>query len=57
MIRNHKDNAYSSLCRGRQFVGEFGNALEVEVVARRDGPLGQDSDVFEDEDAVNGFRG
>ena len=57
MVRDHEDNAYSFLREGGQFAGEFGGALEVEAVAWRDGHLEQDSDVFEDIDAVNGFRG
>ena len=57
MIRDHDNNAYSFLRLGRQFVGEFGAALEVEAAGWRDRHLEQDSDVLEDVDAVNGFRG
>jgi len=32
MIRDHKDNTDSVLCEGRQFVGEFSDALEVETI-------------------------
>lgn len=54
---NHKDNAYSFLHKGRQFVGEFSDALEVKFVGWRDSYLEQDCDVFEDVNAVNGFGG
>ena len=57
MIRNHEDNAYSFLREGRQFVCEFGDALEVEAVGWRDGHLKQDCDIFEDVNAVNRFCG
>ena len=53
MVRDHEGNAYS-FREGGQFVGEFGDALEVEAVAWKDDHLEQDSDVFEDVDAVNG---
>ena len=57
MIGDHEDNAYPFLREGRQFIGEFGDALEVEVEGWRDGHLEQDCDVFEDVNAVNGFCG
>jgi len=59
MIKNHKDNADSFLRKGRQFVGEFSDPLQVEVETMRwrDGHLKQDCDVFEDANAVDRFCG
>src|SRR5258705_300481 len=48
MIRDHEDNAYSFLRHGRQFLGEFGDPIEVEAVGWRDSHLEQDSDILED---------
>ena len=55
MIRDHEDNTYPFLRKGRQFVGEFGDAFEVEAVGRRDGHLEKDSDISGDVNSVNGF--
>ena len=57
MIRDLEDNTYPFLRKGRQFVGEFGDAFEVEAVGWRDGHLEKDSDIFGDVNGVNGFCG
>ena len=57
MIRDHKDNTDFFLHHGRQFIGEFSDALEVETMGWRDSHLEQDCDIFEDDNAVNGFCG
>ena len=53
MIRDHEDNTYPFLREGRQFVGESGDAFEVEAVGWRDGHL----DIFGDVNGRNGFCG
>jgi len=42
MIRDNEDNTYSFLHKGRQFVGEFSDALEVKAMGWRDGHLEKD---------------
>jgi len=57
MIRNDKDNTNPFLRIERQFVDEFSDAFEVEVVGWRDNYLEKSCDIFGDGSRVEGFCG
>ncbi len=45
MVRNNKHNTDPLLRSGREFIGEFGDAFEIEVVGRGDSHLEKDGDI------------
>jgi hypothetical protein len=45
VLRNHEQNPYPFLRIERQFVDEFYDALEIEVVVWGDGYLGEDCEI------------
>ena len=56
VIGNNEQNTYPLLRSGRQFVDEFHDAFEIEVVLWGDGYLKEYCNSLGDVDGVDGFR-